>query len=101
MRTPTWDEMLRFLRIDGWIPVRSTGHLHYEKRMPSGEALRTHASWSGQKTMSAGRFQAILHDQLRIGADEFWEALRTGEPPMRPGPRFRLRWAFPCGSAGR
>ena len=86
MRTATYDEILRFLRIDGWVPVRTTGHVHYEKRLPSGETLRTHASWSGQKTMSPGRFHAILHDQLRVGADEFWEALRTRKPPGRPSP---------------
>ena len=44
MRTATYDEILRFLRIDGWVPVRTTGHVHYEKRLPSGETLRAHAS---------------------------------------------------------
>ena len=44
MRPATYDEILRFLRIDGWVPVRTTGHVHYEKRLPSGETLRTHAS---------------------------------------------------------
>ena len=86
MRTPAWDEVREFLKLDGWSLNRSTGHDHYEKVLPEGEILRTHASWAGDKTMSPGRFKAILSDQLRISEAQFWEVIRTGRPAVRPSP---------------
>jgi hypothetical protein len=75
-----------FLRYDGWEEDRATGHDFFEKSLPDGEILRTHASRSGSKTMSPGRFKAILSDQLRLGEAEFWEVLRTEAPAPRPSP---------------
>lgn len=86
MRTPTWDEFRQFLRDDDWEEDRATGHNFFEKTLPDGEVLRTHASRSGSKTMSPGRFKAILSDQLRLSEAEFWEVLRTKTPAMRPSP---------------
>jgi hypothetical protein len=85
MRTPTWQEVEEFLRIDGWVLVRRTGHTFYRKVRPDGTALRTHTSFAGDKTMSASRFALILRAQLGVTAEEFWEALRTGRPVPRPG----------------
>lgn len=84
MRTPSWDEILEFLRSDRWTDARATGHDFYEKTLPDGEILQTHASRSGSKTMSPGRFKAILSDQLRVSEAEFWDVLRTGRPAPRP-----------------
>ena len=39
MKTPTWDEILRFLRLDGWTEVRATGHDFFEKTLPNDEIL--------------------------------------------------------------
>jgi hypothetical protein len=50
----------------------------------TNEILRTHASRSGSKTMSPGRFKAILSDQLKLSEAEFWEVLRTKTPAPRP-----------------
>ncbi|MGZ6372854.1 MAG: hypothetical protein ACXWL8_05610 [Candidatus Limnocylindria bacterium] len=86
MRTPTWDEFHEFLRHDDWEEDRATGHDFFEKTLPDGEILRTHASRSGSKTMSPGRFKAILSDQLRLSEAEFWEVLRAGKPAPRPSP---------------
>lgn len=86
MRTPSFDEIETFLRIDGWTQDRSTGHEFYEKVLPNGETFRSHTSFAGKKTMSPGRFKAILADQLRVSEAEFWEALRTREPVTRPSP---------------
>ena len=87
MKTPTFDEIEAFLRIDGWSQDRSTGHEFYEKVLPNGETLRSHASFAGKKTMSPGRFKAILADQLKVAEAEFWEALRTKRPVTRPSPQ--------------
>lgn len=87
MRTPTFDEIEAFLKIDGWGQDRSTGHDFYEKVLPNGETLRSHTSLAGKKTMSPGRFKAILADQLKVSEAEFWEALRTKRPVTRPSPQ--------------
>lgn len=86
MRTPTWDELRDFLRHDDWQEDRTTGHDFFEKSLPEGEILRTHASRSGSKTMSPGRFKAILSDQLQLSEAEFWKVLRTKKPAPRPSP---------------
>ena len=86
MRTPSWDEFQEFLRHDDWQEDRATGHDFYEKTLPDGEILRTHASRSGSKTMSPGRFKAILSDQLLLSEAEFWEVLRTKTRAPRPSP---------------
>lgn len=84
MRTPSWDEFREFLKHDDWEEDRATGHDFFEKTLPDGEILRTHASRAGSKTMSPGRFKAILSDQLRLSEAEFWEVLRTRSPAERP-----------------
>ena len=84
MRTPTWDEFREFLRQDDWEEDRTSSHDFFEKALPDGEILRTHASRSGSKTMSPGRFKAILSDQLRLSEAEFWEVLTTKKPAPRP-----------------
>ena len=86
MKTPTWDEFREFLKRDNCEEDRATGHDFFEKTLPDGEILRTHASRSGSKTMSPGRFKAILSDQLRLSEAEFWEVLRTKNPAPRPSP---------------
>lgn len=86
MKTPTWDEFRESLKHDDWEEDRATGHDFFEKTLPDGEILQTHASRSGSKTMSPGRFKSILSDQLRLSEAEFWEVLRTGTPAPRPSP---------------
>ena len=85
-RTPSWDEIEAFLAIDGWREVRSGGHVFFEKVLPSAEILRSHRSHAGSKTMSQGRFGAILAHQLKVSRAEFWEALRSRRPVRRPSP---------------
>jgi hypothetical protein len=83
VRTPTWGEVERFCTIDGWTEVRRTGHVFYEKVLPSGTLLRTHRSFASRKTMSPGRFKAILRFQLLVTEEQFWRALETGRPVDR------------------
>jgi len=84
VRTPTWGEVERFCRIDGWREVRRTDHVFFEKVLADGIVLRTHRSFASDKTMSPGRFKAILRTQLQVSEDDFWRALETGEPVARP-----------------
>ncbi|MBM4408896.1 MAG: hypothetical protein FJ038_09955 [Chloroflexi bacterium] len=78
--------MREFLQYDDWEPDRSTGHDFFEKVLPDGEILRTHAYRSLSKTISPGRFKAILADQLQLSERGFREVLRTREPAARPSP---------------
>jgi len=83
-RTPSWDEIEQFCKIDGWVSVRTSDHEHWEKVLPSGRVLRTHTSYAGGKTMSQGRFASILRTQLQVSRSDFWNALQTGRPVERP-----------------
>ena len=84
MKTPTLGEIEQFCRIDGWHESRRTDHVFFEKTLADGTVLRTHRSFASGKTMSAGRFKAILRDQLRVSAKDFWRALETGQEVARP-----------------
>jgi hypothetical protein len=88
VRTPDWDEVREFLTHDGWHLDRSssTDHDYFEKTLATGETLVTRVSRAGRKTMSPGRFRAILADQLRVSEAQFWETIRTGGPAERPSP---------------
>jgi hypothetical protein len=88
LRTPDWDEVREFLNRDRWErdAERSTDHDYFEKTLESGEILITKVSRSGKKTMSPGRFSAILSDQLKVSAAEFWNVIRSKEPAERPSP---------------
>lgn len=83
MRRPTWAQIERFCRIDGWREIRRSDHVFYEKVLPDGVVLRTHRSFASRKTMSPGRFKAMLRYQLRITEEQFWEALNTRRPVDR------------------
>lgn len=85
MRTPDWNQVEAFFRSDGWIEVRSSDHVHWEKVLPA-ETLRSHRSLAADKTMSPGRFKSILGLQLKVSEEQFWESIRTGKPATRPSP---------------
>jgi hypothetical protein len=86
VRTPTWAQIERFCRIDGWHEVCRSDHVFYEKVLPDGIVLRTHRSFSSRKTMSPGRFKAILRYQLRVTDGQFWQALDTRSAVDRSAP---------------
>jgi hypothetical protein len=88
VKTPTWDEVRQFLNFDAWTPdkPRSTDHDYFEKTLTTGEVLITKVSRSAGKTMSPGRFKAILSDQLRVNERQFWDVIRLRQPAERPAP---------------
>lgn len=88
---PTWAEIERFLKIDGWTRLAaasrggsSQDHIFYEKLLDSDELLRTHVSHSAAKRPSSGRFGAILREQLKVSREDFWSALRDRVAVDRP-----------------
>jgi hypothetical protein len=81
-RPATWDEIEAFCQADGWSQVRVTDHIHWEKRLPSGELLQTHRSFGGG--MSQDLFSLILREQLKVNRGEFWRVLAEGGPAQRP-----------------
>ncbi len=90
---PTWGEIEKFLQVDGWtrLPASSRGgssenHIFYEKLLDSGALLQTHISHSRRGRPSPGRFGLILREQIKVSRAQFWEALRSGEPAVRPAP---------------
>ena len=87
---PTRRDHLRFCEIEGWTVVRSdtgkrsTHHETYELELPDGRILRTRISRSPDRTdYGAALWSHILRDQLQTSPEEFWQCLRTGEPPAR------------------
>jgi hypothetical protein len=85
-RTPSWSEIEEFCRIDGWRLVRQTDHRFFQKVLATGEVLETHTSFASGKSMSQGRFSAIVRTQLKVTREQFWETLRSRRPAERPAP---------------
>jgi hypothetical protein len=90
---PSWGEIEKFLLIDGWtrLPASSRGgsgqdHIFFEKLLDDDELLQTHISHSRSGRPSAGRFASILRHQIKVSRKDFWQALRSGEPVIRPVP---------------
>lgn len=91
--SPTWGDVERFLEADNWrrVPARRRGgrrqpHIFFEKVADDGRVLQTHISHDRKATMSPGRFNSILRTQLEVSRDEFWAAVRSGDPVYRPVP---------------
>jgi hypothetical protein len=89
--SPSWADIEKFLDIDGWrqIPAGERGgrrqaHIFFEKLLPEGRLLQTHISHDRSKKISPGRFGTILREQLGVSRADFWEAIRSGEPVLRP-----------------
>lgn len=86
MRTPTFAELRRFCEADRWDPKKKTDHWRYTKRLADGTLLRTKVSFGSGQIGDPNLFSAILRDQLRVTADEFWRVIDSGEPAQRPAP---------------
>jgi hypothetical protein len=58
--------------------------LEDEETLADGTVLRKHRSFAAKTTGSPGRVKNVLHSQPQVGEDDFWRALDTGEPVIRP-----------------
>jgi len=82
---PTWRDLVAFCKADKWEPSRQTKHAVYKKVLADGTALQTETSrGKDADNIGAGLFHFILRVELQVSEDEFWEAIRTGEPASRP-----------------
>lgn len=89
MKPVSTADLHEFCRIDGWYDAdvaagRSTGdHVRYRRVLGNGEVLRTKVS-HGSHEIGGDLLRHVLREQLRVTEEQFWETLRTGEPPVRP-----------------
>lgn len=87
-KSPTFGDIKDFLEADGWRPVRVGGrrhrHVRYEKLLADGRLLQTQISHSRDRSISPGRFAAILREQLEVSREQFWQAIRASEAVDRP-----------------
>lgn len=89
--SPTWGDVEAFLNADGWRRLAGSlrggkrqRHIFFEKLLDDGSLLTTHISHDRGAHVSAGRFGSILREQLEVSRDDFWQAVRSGEPVKRP-----------------
>jgi len=90
-KAPAFDEIEKFLEIDGWTevtggPGHGTSHRVFEKVLAGDQVLTTHISHSGGKSPGPNRFGEILRQQLKITRKQFWDALHSGDAVDRPAP---------------
>lgn len=89
MPRPRFSDIRRFCEIDGWEELGRTrggtgDHWRYRKVLGDGMVLRTRASHSDEQIGDPGLWQRIWKHQLDLDSEEqFWEALRTGQPVPR------------------
>jgi hypothetical protein len=82
---PTWGDLVAFCKADQWNLSRQTKHAVYRRVLADGTALQTEASrGKDADDIGVGLFHFILRVELRVSEEEFWEAIRTGEPARRP-----------------
>lgn len=81
---PTWGDIDAFCEADQWDGDRSTDHAFWEKRLPNGELLQTHRSFSASQEIGTNLFRMILREQLKVSREEFWKAVQSGNPVDRP-----------------
>jgi len=89
MPAPTKDELKRFCEIDGWEELKTTDHWRYKKTLDNGDILRTRVSLGrGPACDDPALWHRIWRHQLALESeDEFWETLRTRNPPARGAPK--------------
>jgi len=85
VRAPTWGDLVAFCKVDQWVLARQSKHAVYKKVLPDGTALQTEASRGKDRdNIGARLFHFILRVELQVSEEEFWDAIRNGEPARRP-----------------
>lgn len=89
MPQPTWDDIRRFCKVEGWRPThegrgsRRRDHDRFTLALPDGRVLRTRASHGRAEIGDPALVAHILRAQLEVTEAEFWDAVRNGTPPPR------------------
>jgi hypothetical protein len=92
---PRLADLRRFCEIDGWEETTkgrdNPDHTRYRKILDDGRVLRTKVSHGRGSIADRALWHRIWRDQLAIAEEQqFWEALRTGQPvdraPRQPPP---------------
>ena len=92
MRLPTFQELIRFVQVEGWEDKdkksgkKKGDHHRYVFTTPTGERLYTRISHGKGQIYNPDLFQHILRDQLGIDGDQFWAAVDHGVKPVRQSP---------------
>ena len=73
---PKFKDLKNFCDRNGWVLVRDTDHWYYEKVLSDGTVLRTKVSYAVSKEIPKNIWQRVLHKQLRITENEFWNGLK-------------------------
>lgn len=67
---PSWREIERFCRRDGWEEYKVTHHIYFRKVMPDGTVKRTKVS-RGTGEVKGHLWKEILKKQLQVTEEEF------------------------------
>lgn len=67
---PSWREIERFCRRDGWEEYKVTHHIYFRKVMSDGTVKRTKVS-RGTGEVKGHLWKEILKKQLQVTEDEF------------------------------
>lgn len=92
MRLPTYQELVRFVQVEGWedrdkkAGKKKGDHHRYVFTTPTGERLYTRVSHGKGQIYNPNLFEHILRDQLGIDENQFWTAVDRGVKPVRPSP---------------
>ncbi len=69
---PSWKELERFLKNDGWeqVPSKSGRDIWYEKRLENGDLMQSRVS-KGSGEIGRNQFKSILKQQLKCNQTYF------------------------------
>ncbi len=88
---PAHSALRKFVETEGWDDKdkksgRKTGdHRRYTLRLETGEVLYTRVSHGSGSVDDPGLWTRILREQLQVTEDQFWDCVRRGIKPPRPG----------------
>ena len=67
---PSWRDLNRFCKQDGWELYKSTDHYYYRKDIPNGTPKFTKVS-RGTGEIGRGLWREILNNQLQVTKEYF------------------------------
>ena len=89
MRLPTYKEIRKFVEVEGWVnkdsaSKKKTGnHFRFTFITPDGQSLYIFISHGRGQIQDPKLFTHILRSELKVSANQFWEAVDHGVIPRR------------------